>query len=270
MKNPFDSSDTKKRSGSFAKLLIAAILAMGIVQFSVVERIVGRYLAVHNAERPLIGQAWQSGVEKEMAAGRSEVSELTTGVRGELSQWLMRAQRGRPTTLSLTRFATLWDGLPTYLSESIIPDEEWQKLAMNLEVDRVRPSTSRRGIELTFLTSTNRILKRFAINNDMTTRLTMHGQMVNDSLAKASTNIKPLPGKQLTTQFQKLSAADQKLLWSIFGEDILSRRPISRYAITALDETYSLLWVEYTNPNMTSISYLIPNPIAAAFLEDRG
>ena len=120
MINPFDDPNSPKSRFGFGKIFLAVVAAFLLIQYSVIERIIGRYLALHNAERPLAGQAWTSGVEKEMAAGRSEVPELTGGIRNDLAQWFLRAQRGRPTTLPLQRFASLWSTVPGYLSETAI------------------------------------------------------------------------------------------------------------------------------------------------------
>ncbi len=263
MNNPFDVPGSTVRKIGFTKIFIAIFAAFLLIQYSLIERIIGRYLAVHNSERPLAGQAWTSGVEKELAAGRSEVPEVTNGVRGDLAQWFLRAERGRPTTLSLQRFATLWTSLPGFLSETAIENDDWQKLAMNPEADRVRPTVSKKGVELTFLTASNRPVMRINMKRGIANRLMLHNQVINDSVTKSNVEMRLIDGKSFNERFLKLQPADRKVAWSMLSVDILLHRPILRYGINALDDSYSVLWMEYQSPTITSIGYVIPNSIAS-------
>jgi len=262
MINPFDDPTVQKKRTGFGKIFLAALAAFLLIQYSVVERVIGRYLSLHNAERPLAGQAWTSGVEKEMAAGRSEVPELTSGIRNDLAQWFLRAERGRPTTLPLQRFASLWMSVPGYLGEGAIENEEWQKLVLNSEVDRVRPTSSKRGIELTFLTSTNKPVSRVMIKKDIVTRLMQHGQVLNDSITKTSVEMRLLPGNEFEARFVKMPSAERKQLWGMLNNDILIHRPILRYGFSHLDDDYSVLWIEFQSPSILTESFVLPNAFA--------
>ncbi|MCX7834484.1 MAG: hypothetical protein N2450_00245 [bacterium] len=265
--NPFVDRENPKKGIGCLNIFLLILFAIAIVQFAFVERLIGRYLAKTNFDRPLAGQAWTSGVEKELAAGKSSVAELSVGVRGDLAQWLIRAQRGRPSTLTLSRFGAQWQKIPNYLTTEVIPSSEWQNLVTNDVIERVRPTIMKKNITLTFLSSDNRVIAKYTTSENVMKRIAEHNKTLNDSIQKVSENIEIITPERWKLKWKNLPPEMKQLLWNVIQEDMIIHRPVGKYGIIPLDNTYSVLWIEFYQPQLICISYVLPIHILNYFSE---
>lgn len=261
MENPFIKNISNQKKLGCGTIVFITVLTFLIIQVSFVERFIGRTLAKNNAERPLVGQAWTSGLEKEISAGKVNVQEISAGVRGDLSQWLLRAQRGRPSTLNLKLFAAQWKELPVYLSSEVISAHDWQNLILNDKVDKVRPTTSKKSISITFLSSENRPIKKYEISQVALNRIAAHHKSFNDSITKISESLSIISPSRWNTFFENAPTESKLIIWNVIQKDVIDNRPVNRYGIENYDETYSLLWIEFLNPQLNCISFLLPRGI---------
>lgn len=256
--NPFQENGKSNKKIGLGSIFFIVLFAFAIIQFSFVERVIGRYLAKSNFERPLIGQAWTSGLEKELAAGKTFIPELTTGVRGDLAQWFIRAQRGRPTTLTMARFAAQWQRIPTYLTTEVIPMSEWQNLVNNYSVERVRPTVTNKNFILTFLTADNKTVEKFSASEKAIKRIAEHNKTLNDSLKNIKEFAVTYTPNQWNAIWKTLPIEIRQFIWEVIEEDVILHRPVGKYGIIPLDENYSVLWIEYYQPQLVCISYVFP------------
>lgn len=188
---PFSLQEWLKRAFSFLNLFVLVVTVLFVFsefRFDWFEKIVGSYLVSTNDTRPKTGPIWETGEQTSKAyqflntiVSKREESQKSAHQAASFSALAQSVLEGEWVTLEKQEFKALYLSLQRATALKIIDPSQLVWLLNGGELDRIFCEGTADGINVYFIDSENRVIRKIA--------------MTREEIVELEGGIKPVPGR---------------------------------------------------------------------------